>query len=71
MRQDAGVDDTTPDGEYDNDLYDSEFEYNSDDSAVTQGWESDDNSLSSDEGMLLTEWYTKQQLLKSSTTAPY
>lgn len=50
MRQDVGVDDTTPDGDIDDETYDSAFYYDSDDSCVTLGWASDDSSLSSDEG---------------------
>lgn len=65
MREDAGVEDTSPDGEYDDRDYDSTFDYDSEDSDVTTGWDSQDNSFSSDEGMLATEWYTQQQRHKT------
>lgn len=57
MREQVGLDDTTPHGKYDDQNYESEFEYDSDASDVTTGWESDGNSLSSDEGMIATAWY--------------
>lgn len=48
MRRDAGIDTT---GEDDLDHYEGEFEYDSDDSYVTTGWDSQADDFSSDEGM--------------------
>lgn len=59
MRRDAGIDTTAED---DPTQYDSTFEYDSDNSDVTAGWNSQDDSLSSDEGMRATDRQKYQQL---------
>lgn len=56
MREAAGTDDKTSDGEDDVGDGDSEFDYDSDASDVTTGWDSQDDSFSSDEGMRATDW---------------
>lgn len=48
MHRDAGIGTTSED---DVDHYDGEFEYDSDDSDVTTGWDSQADDFSSDEGM--------------------
>lgn len=53
MRRDACIGAPSED---DVDQYDGEFEYDSDDSDVTTGWDSEDDYFSSDEGMQVMEW---------------
>lgn len=50
MRLDAGIDDAMSDGSDEESDGDS-FDYDSADSDVTHGWNSQDDSLSSDDGM--------------------
>lgn len=56
MRQNAGIDDVTVDGESDLDGYESVLEHDSDDSQVTTGWDSQDDYFSSGEGMQGRDW---------------